>query len=343
MRGRKTRWTATLVALLVGVSAGVARGEDWRRLMTAGKLGADLGNHDQASTAFRAVANDVSTPRSLRWEALVRLGLVRSAAGDPEASAEAFRTVLADYADDPEAMHFLTRAVTSGLPGKVWIGFTSRFEELLRTAPVVSSEKFGPGMMPRKVTLSDGDVELSGVWKHVYDTNSGDSYILEVAAYEVDKMLGLDMVPPTVLRALEGEEGSLQLWVYGCETYGTLGDRAPRPPDWKQRVSRARCFDYLIANRDRNVGNMLVDAAGGLVLVDHTRSFSAFTTPLELPERFDRRMIESLRRANRSSLQARLKGLLTEAQIEGVLKRRDILLAHVERLVEERGEQTVLF
>ena len=54
-------------------------------------------------------------------------------------------------------------------------------------------------------------------------------------------------------------------------------------------------------------------------------------------------MIESLRRANRSSLQARLKGLLTEAQIEGVLKRRDILLAHVERLTAERGEQTVLF
>lgn len=102
-------------------------------------------------------------------------------------------------------------------------------------------------------------------------------------------------------------------------------------------------FDYLIANRDRNVGNILVDANWGLVLVDHTRSFSVLASPPELPDRFDRRMIKALRRLDPSSLQANLKGLLTEAQTEGFWERRDALLAHVETLVEERGEQNVLF
>jgi hypothetical protein len=54
-------------------------------------------------------------------------------------------------------------------------------------------------------------------------------------------------------------------------------------------------------------------------------------------------MLERLRRLNRPILQKRLNGVLTEAQVEGVLERRDALLAHVQQLVDEQGEQTVLF
>lgn len=332
-----------MAALLVCTSIQVAAGDDWHRLMTEGKLAADLGNHDQASAAFQAVADDQSAPPSLRWEALVRLGLVRSAAGEPEASAEAFRSVAADYADDAEAMHFLTRAVTSGLPGKVWVDFEGIFEELLRTARVVSSEKFGPGRMPSKVTLSNGEVELSGVWKTLSDAESGDSYVHEVGAYEIDKMLGLDMVPPTVLRTLEGEEGSLQLWVHGCETLGTARDRAPSTTEWQHQSFRMRAFDYLVQNGDRNPGNVLVDARWELVLVDHTRAFAGAEVVHELPECFDGDMLTKLRQLRLPVLEERLKGLLEERQLEGLLRRRDALVTHAEQLIRERGESAVLF
>ncbi len=342
---KKIRCTATIVALLVCVSAGAANGEDWRRLMTEGKLDADLGNHDEASASFRTIADDESAPNSLRWEALVRFGLARSAAHDPGASAEAFRTVLASYTEDPEAMRFLTYAVASSVPGKIWVDFKAKFEELLRTARVVSTEELRPGISHshKKVTLSQGEIELSAIWRHFSGKKIQDSYIFEPAAYEIDKMLGLDMVPPTVLRTLEGQEGSLQLWVYGCKTHGSVRDRAPGTPEWRHQLSRMKTFDHLIGNGDRNDDNILVDATWGIVLVDHTRAFLDPETPQELPVRFDRQMIENIRRLNRSILRKRLNGVLTEAQVEGFFKRRDALLAHVETLVAEQGEKAVLF
>ena len=39
------------------------------------------------------------------------------------------------------------------------------------------------------------------------------SYKSEIAAYELDKLLKMDMVPPTVERQLHGANGAAQLWV----------------------------------------------------------------------------------------------------------------------------------
>jgi hypothetical protein len=347
MMDKKIRCTATIVGLLVCVTAGAASGDDWRRLMTEGKLDADLGNHDEASASFRAIADDESAPNSLRWEALVRYGLTRNAAGDPAASTQAFRTVLASYAGDPKAMRFVTYAVASSGPGKIWIDLKVKFEELLRTARVVSTEELGPGIQARKLTLGKGEIELSAIWKPFSDTRllrEGQvSRRSEIAAYEIDKMLGLDMVPPTVLRTLEGQEGALQLWVYGCKTYGAVREDAPGTPEWRHHFSRMEAFDHVIGNDARNDRNILVDATWGVVLIDHSLGFSEGEADIELPSRFDRRMLERLRRLNRPILRKHLNDVLTEAQVEGVLERRDALLAHVQQLVDEQGEQAVLF
>ncbi len=312
--------------------------------MTEGKLDADLGNHDEASASFRGIADDESAPSSLWLEALVRYGLTRNAAGDPAASTRAFRTVLASYAADPEAMRFVTYAVANSGSGKIWIDLKVTFEKLLRTARVVSTKGLGPGLSPvEKVTLSQGEIELSAIWRHFSNPKIQDSYIFEVAAYEIDKMLGLDMVPPAVSRTLEGQEGTVQFWVYGCKTRESVRDRAPGTPEWRHQLSRMKAFDHLIGNWDRNDRNILVDATWGIVLVDHTRSFLDAETSLELPDRFDRRMLERLRRFNRPILQKRLNGVLTEAQVEDLLRRRDALLAHAQQLVDEQGERAVLF
>ena len=345
MRGTRALIMATVAALLPLVAG--ASDQDCRRLMAEGKLQADLGRHDEASAAFGAVAEDDTAPSSLRWEALVRLGLARSAAGDTTASVAAFRSVLASYPDDPEAMRFLTRAVASSSPGKVWIDFKAEFEELLRTARIVAAEELGMGLKrPKKVELRKGDLELSGVWKPPGD---GDvhgrrrSRRFEVAAYEVDKMLGLDMVPPTVLRTFEGSEGSLQLWVYGCETAADLPDRVPDPFEWHRQISRMTTFDQIIGNRDRNQGSILVDPEWGIVLIDHSLSFWEVGEVLRLPSRYDRRLVDRLRRLSLPVLLAHLEGLLNRRQIEALLERRDAVLSNVEKLVEERGEQAVFF
>jgi len=54
-------------------------------------------------------------------------------------------------------------------------------------------------------------------------------------------------------------------------------------------------------------------------------------------------MLERLRRLNRPILRKHLNDVLTDAQVESFLERRDALLAHVKRLIDEQGEQAVLF
>jgi hypothetical protein len=54
-------------------------------------------------------------------------------------------------------------------------------------------------------------------------------------------------------------------------------------------------------------------------------------------------MVQKLRRLSRPILLTRLKDILSKAEVEGLLKRRDALLAHVEKLVADKGEPAVLF
>ena len=61
--------------------------------------------------------------------------------------------------------------------------------------------------------LQKGEIELSAVWKPVRQEPL-DDVLHEVAAYELDKILQLDMVPPSVERVIEGQKGALQLFNY---------------------------------------------------------------------------------------------------------------------------------
>jgi hypothetical protein len=352
---KKTMDVPRAVALGVALAlvlAGLASAEDWRRLMTQGKLDADLGKHGEAAAAFQAIADDHSAPSALRWEAGVRLGLARSAAGDPAGSAAAFRGVLASYGGEPEARDFLTRAVASTVPGKIWPDFRDDFEELLRTARVVSQEELAPGARPLKVNLREGDVELSAIWRPArlerfrvasprWEPEGGSH--LEFAAYVVDKMLHLDMVPPTVKRALEGEEGTFQLWIYACRDMASVSRHPSDDSAWGKQTLRMRAFDYLIGNENRNARTILVDPSWQMVLIDHALGFCEHCSVAGPPQYFDRRMVERLRQLTRPVLQARLNGVLTEGQVDALLERRDTLLSHVETLITEKGEEAVLF
>ena len=72
-----------------------------------------------------------------------------------------------------------------------------------------------------------------------------------------------------------GQTGSLQLWV---ENVVYMRDRDPsNAPDtlaWNRQVYRWRVWDNLIANIDRNQGNLLLDPVWNLILIDHSRAFT---------------------------------------------------------------------
>ena len=144
-------------------------------------------------------------------------------------------------------------------------------EHFLKKAKVTARKKIGTGVTnPEKVTL-----ELDGVVRHAVfkkiDENL-DNWRNEVAAYELDKLLGIGMVPPTVDRTVGGRQGDLQLWVTGS-TMDKYDGGFPVIERWRDQVSVMWLFDDLIANVDRHMNNGMVSPERRLMLIDNSRSF----------------------------------------------------------------------
>jgi hypothetical protein len=215
---------------------------------------------------------------------------------------------------------------------RIWVGRHQEIEEYLRTAECVSMEMIVPTRMGR-CTLRPGGPFARMAWRPLppgVHRGFRESYKAEIAVYELDKLLKLDMVPPSVERQLEGSRGAAQLWVE--DVTPLLRDASPGGPDganWAKQVVRMRMFDDLIGNQDRNAGNILHDAAWNLILVDHSRAFGEGT---ELPHKLSRidegfwARIEALTPAK---LEAALGAWLDHGEIKAVLDRRDRMRAEI--------------
>jgi len=95
----------------------------------------------------------------------------------------------------------------------------------------------------------------------------------EAAAYTFARILGMNLVPATVLRSIDGKTGSLQVFVDGqIFVEGVLGLNMPNGRSLTQQAVDLMAFDYLIRNSDRNEKNMLV-ADNQLWAIDNGSSF----------------------------------------------------------------------
>lgn len=237
-------------------------------------------------------------------------------------------------------------------------------EAFLRSADVVDREHIPVGVSnPEQVTLTDGTQTQRAVFKTIDEfkmkktlgrqnrpeRNFRDSYKHEIAAYELDKLLGLGMVPPTVERRIGVDRGSLQLWVESAESEFDRRTSGRDPPDqdaWNHQIHNVRLFHQLTSNTDyANLRNLLVDPDFKVYIIDASRCFR-FQHDLREEgalTRFDRRVLESLRTLTFELLRERMGRWLSAEQIRALLARRDVILARADRLVAEKGEPAVLF
>ena len=233
----------------------------------------------------------------------------------------------------------------------------ARREAFLRTADVVGGEIVGVGITrPERVELEQNGVRRSAIFKSVEitfpgqirvgrETQSGlrDSWKFEVAAYELDKMLGLDLVPVTVVRKIGDDEGALQDWVddvlpdYGASPAGF--DMS----SWEDEVAKVWLFDYLAYNIDRTPENLLVSSTFGVKLIDHGRAFQRFLVPMRPLSRFPRRAIERLRQMMDDEIREPLTAYLAGEEINALLERRRRVLERVDALLASKPEGEVLF
>jgi hypothetical protein len=209
---------------------------------------------------------------------------------------------------------------------KIWVGRYQEIEEYLRTAECVSMQPLGTSRSAR-CTFRPGGPVAQMAWRPLHPgvyRGFWENYKAEIAAYELDKLLKMDMVPPTVERQLQGNTGGAQLWVENV--FQVKAGESPSESnraDWENQQVRMQMFDALIGNRDRSRGNMLRDAAWNLFLIDHSRAFGVGT---ELPHKLSRidkgywARIESL---TRDQLDAALHAWLGEDEIRAILDRRE--------------------
>jgi hypothetical protein len=230
---------------------------------------------------------------------------------------------------------------------KTWLENREQIETYLKTADVVGIEELKVGVTrPRRATLAPGGPVAAFAWKVVPPGRPAgfwESYKSEIAAYELDKLLGLDMIPPTVERRVKGEVGAAVMWCSPVKSFGELKGVPTPPParfaEWNRQLSRAKMFDNLIGNKDPNLGNWLVDPAWNLILIDHTR---AFTSDKDLVhkkmDRIDGALWDKMQALTLESLQPVLSPWLGKGEIKAIIQRRDIMRAGFDkRLAEDPG------
>jgi hypothetical protein len=236
--------------------------------------------------------------------------------------------------------------------------------EFLATAKIVKGKDAAKGVTrPVRVTLTDGTVTHDALFSQVDERKaverfeSGkleldfvDSYKYSLAAYKIAELVGLDdMMPVHVEREWRGRKGALAWWV--DDVIMEEGDRlkkkvqVPNPAAWNEQMYRMRVFTQLVADTDRNVGNILIDRNWRLWMIDFTRAFRHNKTLLSDKDlkKCDRQLLEKLRALTADQVADATKPYLTSAEIAPLMSRRDLIVAWFDKLAAEKGEAQVLY
>jgi hypothetical protein len=227
-----------------------------------------------------------------------------------------------------------------------WPGFEQKMEEALVSGKVVKMEDVPIGVTkPQRATLENGS---RFAWKPLrpgYNKGYMESYKSEIAAYKLDRMLDLHMVPPIVERNMDGKTGAAVYWVENTRGWSVAEPPKGPEPLWSLQLTRMKMFDLLIANIDRNQGNLIYDADWHLFLIDHSRAFIAKKDLKGLAPlgRVDRKLWEKMQALTMGDLDRGLEKWVGTSEKKALLARRDLMAKNISELVKKRGEASVFY
>ena len=243
------------------------------------------------------------------------------------------------------------------------------WEEFLKTAEIIRFEEIGEGVTkPLKLYLQKADVQSKACWKNPSGLRDGfqEGWQYEIAAYRLDKLIGLNMVPPAVERDFNGKPGALVYWATSERSLlKVMEEKIPIPESALEHTDNmkylARAWDCLVANDDRTQQNVLYTKDWRMIAIDHSQAFRSSKEYTEnlifgrnglkrtadgkpfLFRRLPRWFLESLRKLDYQSVKGAVGPYLTDKEIEGVFKRKALLLAEIDAMIKESGEAKVLY
>ena len=233
----------------------------------------------------------------------------------------------------------------------------------LQTAEVINSKPSTKGVThPWRLTLSNGTITHDASFQPVDEHKSEmklesgkvelgfvDSYKYNIAAYQLAELIGLDdMLPVYVERKWQGKTGSISWWL---PVKMDDADRvlkkivAPDTDKWNKQMYRVRVFDELIYDTDPNRTNVLIGEDWTIWRVDFSRAFRTLKDVREPKNlvKCDRQLFEKLKALKADELMEKTKRYLTKSEVNGVMARRDKIVATFQTLIAEKGEKEVLY
>ena len=241
-----------------------------------------------------------------------------------------------------------------------------KWEKFLLEAEIIEQEQMESReavTSPWKLELEKDGIQHRALWKNPEGRMKGflENWRWEIAAYRLDKYLGLNMVPPTVEKRFRGDRGSCQWWVTHMMTLKHKYEKKIKTPNikvfyWNRALYLQRAFDNLIANEDRHQNQYLITEDSQMILIDHSRSFRTskkFTNKLIYDEKYKegarimkelpRAFVEKLRSLTLEVIQEVVGEYLTDKEIEATLMRRDLIIKWIDDRIAKLGEDAVLY
>jgi hypothetical protein len=196
-------------------------------------------------------------------------------------------------------------------------------------------------------TIDEHKTKFEGASGNV-EMNFRDSYKYNIAAYELAKLLGLNMVPPYVERRITTDTGSVAWWVNDAMMEAERHKKniaIPDPDRWNEQMYAVRVFHELVYDTDPNLTNLLITKDWQLWIIDLTRAFRLFSSVREPKNlvKCDRRLLARMRDLDEDTLKSKLDRWLTKSEIHALNARRAKIVSFFDKEAKSKGEDAVLY
>lgn len=226
-------------------------------------------------------------------------------------------------------------------------------EKYLRTAEIteVEIDEIEGRTAPWGVMLNDGEISRQGIFKYIdrpRPTLLPDSYHYEIAAYKVSKLLKYPVVPPVVEREVRGTMGSLQLLLVECFSLSRQERRGLQPIEpqkFSDSLSELAVFESLIFCERESEDVYIQESDWKVCRVDFSEAFAPEVTLLTGIQitKCSKTLFHNLQRLEASDIKVALQSLLNDEEVDALLKRKDLIIDKINSLIQEKGEDAILF